>query len=77
MFKVFEEIGKILPQVNGKRKRMISLNFILSKIFKMMGLPYKKIPISKSKKTLASYMYQQYWIDVMCLIGKKIKSIVG
>ena len=69
------EIGKVLNEVNGNRKRMISVNFIMRKIFKMMGIPYKNIPISKSKKTLA--FYNKYWASIMSLIGDKIKSIIG
>ena len=72
--KVFTEIGKIFNQVNGTRKRMISVNFILRKVLSMMGIPYKKIPISKSKKTLA--FYDQYWVKIMTLIGDKIKAII-
>jgi len=72
---VYLEIGKIIDQVNGNRKRMISINFIMRKIFKMMGIPYKNIPISKSKKTLA--FYDQYWARIMSLIGDKMKSIIG
>ena len=72
--RVFAEIGNIIDQVNGTRKRMISVNFIMRKIFKMMGIPYKNIPISKSKKTLA--FYDRYWTSIMSLIGDKIKSIV-
>ena len=41
----------------------------------MMGIPYKNIPISKSKKTLA--FYDRYWTTIMSLIGDKIKSIIG
>ena len=47
---IYVEIGKVLNEVIGTRKRMISVNFIMRKIFKMMGIPYKNIPISKSKK---------------------------
>ena len=54
---------------------MISLKFILRQVFEMLGLPYKNIQISKSKRTLASY--KQYWKDILLLIGDKIKSIVG
>ena len=72
---IYVEIGKVLNEVNGIRKRMISVNFIMRKIFKMMGIPYKNIPISKSKKTLA--FYDRYWTSIMSLIGDKIKSIVG
>ena len=71
---IYVEIGNIINQVNGNRKRMISVNFIMRKIFKMMGIPYKNIPISKSKKTLA--FYDQYWTIIMSLIGDKIKSII-
>jgi len=72
---IFVELGKILNEVNGRRKRMISVNYIMIKIFKMMGIPYKNIPISKSKKTLA--FYNNYWNKIMYLIGDKIKSIIG
>ena len=44
---IYVEIGKVLNEVNGTRKRMISVNFIMRKIFKMMGIPYNNIPISK------------------------------
>ena len=72
---IYVEIGKVLNEVNGTRKRMISINFIMIMIFKMMGIPYEKIPSSKSKKTLA--FYDKYWVSIMSLIGDKIKSIIG
>ena len=74
IMRIFSEIGKILPKINGERKRMISLNFILIQVLRMMGLPFNKIPISKSKKTLASF--QQYWTQIMLLIGDRIKGII-
>ena len=73
--KVFVEIGTILHLVNRTRKRVISINFIMRRIFEMMDIPYKQIPISTTKKTLA--LYDQYWASIMSLIGDKIKSIVG
>ena len=72
--KIFSEIGEILPQINGERKRMISLNFILRQVSRMMGLPFNKIPISESKKTLASY--EKYWKQMNELIGDKMKEII-
>ena len=71
---IYVEIGKVLNEVNETRKRMISVNFIMRKIFKMMGIPYKHIPISKSKKTLA--FCDKYWKHIMLLIGDEIKSII-
>ena len=72
--RVFVEIGKILPQINGERKRMISVNFILAKIFKMMKLPHSYVKVTKSKKTLASY--EKYWNHINRLIGDKIKKLL-
>ena len=74
VMRIFSEIGKIFPQINGERKRMISLNFILRQVLRMMDMPCNKIPISKSKKTLASY--QQYWTQIILLIGDGIKGII-
>ena len=50
IMRIFSEIGEILPQINGERKRMISLNFILRQVSIMMGLPFNEIPISETKK---------------------------
>ena len=72
---IYNEIGDVIRIVNSSRKRMISINFIMRKIFEMMGIPYKNIPISKSKKTLD--FYDRYWTTIMSLIGDKIKSIIG
>ena len=74
IMRIFSEIGKILPQINGERKRMISLNFILIQVLRMMDIPFNKISISKSKNTLASY--QQYWTQIILLIGDRIKGII-
>ena len=74
IMRIFSEIGEILPQINGERKRMISLNFILRQVSRMMDLPFNKIPISKTKKTLASF--QQYWTRIILLIGDRMKGII-
>ena len=72
--RIFSEIGKILPQINGVRKRMISSNFILTKILKMMKLPHSYVKVTKTKRTLASY--ERYWTLIVSLIGDKIKGII-
>ena len=75
MEKIFSEIGKITDQLNGneKRKRIISINFIICKVLSMLKIPFEDIPISKSKKTLA--FYDKYWANIMSLIGDKINDI--
>ena len=72
--RIFKEIEKVLPQVNGNRKRMINTNFILKQLFKMFNLPHENISISKSKKTLA--FYEQYWDNTLSLVGDKIELII-
>ena len=74
IMRIFNEINKILPQINGERKRLISVNFILSLILRLMNLQYKYVKVSKSKKTLA--VYQQYCKQIDILIGDKIKRII-
>ena len=75
MEKIFSEIGKITDQLNGneKRKRIISINFVICKVLSMLKIPFEDIPISKSKKTLA--FYDKYWANIMSLIGDKINDI--
>jgi len=72
---IYDEIGRIINTINRSRKRMISINYIMRKIFEMMGISYENIPVSKSKRTLASY--ENYWNDIILLRGDKIKSIIG
>ena len=47
ILRIFYEIGVILDQIKGVRKRMISLSFILVQVLRMMDLPFNKIQISK------------------------------
>ena len=74
IMRIFNEIGEIIPKMESKRKRMISINFMLRQVLRMMGLPYENIPISKTKKTLKSY--QQYWDRIILLIGERIELII-
>ena len=45
--KIFSEISKKISQLNGERRRMVSVYFILYKILRMMNLQFENIPISK------------------------------
>ena len=74
IYKVFDEIGTILPLVNGSRKRMMSVNFIIVKILKMMKLSHSYVKVTKSKRTLSSY--ERYWDQIISMIGDKIKEII-
>ena len=74
IYKIFDLIDITMPKINYDRKRLISINYILSMLFKMMDISYN-IEISKSKKTLK--YYKKYWDDVMSLIGDQIHSITN
>ena len=74
ILRIFKEIESIVPLVNKDRKRMININFILRQIFLMLGLPYKKISISRSKKTIQKY--EKYWITGLLLKFDKIIAII-
>ena len=72
---VFVEIDNVLHKVDDGRKRIISIKFIVKQLFKMLGLPYKDINVTKSKRTLP--YCKQYWEKVQLLIGNRIQSIIN
>ena len=75
IYKVFVEIEIVLNEVNDGRKRMISIKYVIKQLFKMLGLPYKDINVTKSKRTLT--YYKQYWKKVQSLIGDRIQLIIN
>ena len=75
IYKVFVEIDSVLHKVNNGRKRMISIKYVIKQLFKMLGLPYKDINVTKSKRILT--YYKQYWKKVQLLIGDRIQSIIN
>ena len=73
--KIFVEINKILPQINGKRKRIISLKYLLHRILQLMKIDSSQIELTKSKKTMK--LYNVYWDKIMDIIGPKIMHIIN
>ena len=73
--KLFVEIDGVLQKVGDGRKRIMSIRYIITQLFKMLGLPYKDISVTKSKRTLKSY--EQYWEKIQSLIGDRIQSIIN
>ena len=72
--KLFVEIDGVLHKVGNGRKRMMSIKYIITQLFNMLGLPYKDISVTKSKEILKSY--KQYWEKVQSLIADRIQSII-
>ena len=51
--RIFKLIDRVSPEVNNiGRRRLISVNFILRQQFDLLGIEYKFIPLTWSKKTL-------------------------
>ena len=69
------EINKILPQINGKRKRIISLKYLLHRILQLMKIDSSQIELTKSKKTMK--LYNVYWDKIMDIIGPQIMHIIN
>ena len=68
-------MDSVLHKVGDGRKRIMSIKYIIKQLFKMLGLPYKDINVTKSKRTLKSY--EQYWEKIQSLIGDRIQSMVN
>ena len=68
--RIFNEINKILPRINGKRKRIISVKYLLEHILDKMGLEHSPLVCIKSGRTLA--YYKEYWNHILDLIGGEI-----
>ena len=73
IYKIFELIGFVTNQINENRKRIISVKYLLKRIFDMMDIKYN-IPVTKSIRTLT--FYNAYWEKIMTIIGDKIISIL-
>ena len=73
IYKIFELIGFVTNQINEHRRRIISVKYLLKRIFDMMDIKYN-IPVTKSIRTLA--FYNAYWEKIMTIIGDKIISIL-
>ena len=70
ILRIFKLIDNVTHQPGVCRKRLISVNFIIKQLFDMLGIEYKFIPITKSKKTL-NY-YRQWWAQIYYLIKDDI-----
>ena len=68
IFKILDEINKVIPELNQNRKRTISIKYILKQIFDMLKIDCKNIAITKSVKTLQ--FYDDYWNDLKKLINR-------
>ena len=75
ILRIFRLIGQVTPQVNNfRRKRLISVNYTI-KLFDILGVEYKIIPLTQSKNTLK--YYENWWERVYSLIKADISRLVS
>ena len=60
--KTFDQINKVSPQVNKDRRRIISIKYIINKLFNHWNLKFD-IPITKSKKWLLEILESALFVD--------------
>ena len=76
ILRIFRLIDQVIPQVNNfRRRRLISVNFIIKQIFDILGVEYKIIPITQSKNTLR--YYENWRKRVYILIKADISRLVS
>ena len=71
--RIFRFIDQVIPQVNNfRRRRLISVNFIIRQLFDILGVEYKIIPLTRSKNTLR--YYENWWERVYSLVKADISQ---
>ena len=76
ILRIFRLIDQVIPQVNNfRRRRLISVNFIIKQLFDILGVEYKIIPITQSKNTLR--YYENWRKRVYILIKADISRLVS
>ena len=74
--RIFRLIDQVIPQVNNfRRRRLISVNFIIKQLFDILGVEYKIIPLTRSKNTLR--YYENWWERVYSLIKTDISRLIS
>ena len=76
ILRIFRLIDQVTQEVNNfRRKRLISVNFIIKQLFDISGVEYKIIPLTQSKNTLR--YYENWWERVYSLIKADISCLVS
>ena len=68
ILRIFALIDQVAKRIDTDRRRMISV--ILKQLFYILGIKYKFIPLTKSKKTLK--YYADWWAQIYDLIKENI-----
>ena len=76
ILRIFWLIDQVIPQVNNcRRRRLISVNFIIKRLFDILGVEYKIIPLTRSKNTLR--YYENWWERVYALVKTDVDRLIS
>ena len=75
ILRIFKLIDNVTHQPGVRRRRLISVNFIIKQLFDILGVEYKIIPLTRSKNTLR--YYENWWERVYSLIKADISRLIS
>ena len=76
ILRIFRLIEQVTPEVNNfHRKKLVSVNFIIKKLFDILGVEYKIIPLTRPKNTLR--YYENWWERVYALIKTDVDRLIS
>ena len=70
ILRILALVDQVSQRIDTDRKRMVCIKFLLNQLFDILGIEYKSIPLTKSKKTL--HYYNFWWTRVYGLIKNYI-----
>ena len=71
---IFDEIEKVVSQLDRSMYRKRIIDFLFNKIFHLINLDVE-FPIFRSKDTIRKY--DECWDEIQSLIGDKIQTIIN
>ena len=71
---IFDEIEKVVSQLDRSMYRKRIIDFLFNKIFHLLNLDVE-FPIFRSKDTIRKY--DECWDEIQSLIGDKIQTIIN
>ena len=75
ILRIFKLIDNVTHQPGVRRRRLISVNFIIKQLFDILGVEYKIIPLTRSKNTLR--YYENWWERVYALIKTDVDRLIS
>ena len=75
ILRIFKLIDNDTHQPGVRRRRLISVNFIIKQLFDILGVEYKIIPLTRSKNTLR--YYENWWERVYALIKTDVDRLIS